>query len=115
MGIEFSPEELEADAVTADTPAAEPTPADRSRDEAGRFAPTQQEEGGAEDAQQQQRRTVPHAALHAEREGHKSTKAQLAQAQDQLRQLSELRQRLAGAAAPQIGRASCRERVCSVV
>jgi len=94
--VDFTQEELEAEAVTADD-AAPPPAADRPRDEAGRFAPTADDIDQAveHDApQQQQRRTVPHAALHAEREGHKATKGQLAAAQAQLAQLAELRARL---------------------
>jgi len=105
--VDFTQEELEAEAVTADdiVPATEEQ-GGQPRDESGRFAPTAEDVGEAIEhaaQQQQQRRTVPHAALHAEREGHKATKTQLAAAQAQLQQLAELRARLSAqpaAAAP---------------
>lgn len=103
---EFSPEELAAEAATAETPAAvEPPAQERPRDEAGRFAPAEREEG-AEPAQPpaegDRSRMVPHAALHAEREGRKADRAELAAAKARLAQIDELRQRIAAppAAAP---------------
>jgi hypothetical protein len=88
---EFTEEELAADAVTADTPEPEQQ-LDRARDESGRFAAAEK----AEEVEQpeQRNRQVPHQALHAEREGHKHTRAQLEEAQTQLRTIAEMRARI---------------------
>jgi len=86
---EFTAEELEAEAVGQET--IEPTTEqqDRARDEHGRFAPVEQQ-GETE----QRTRTVPHQALHQERESHKGTRAELQAAREQLAQLQTIRDRI---------------------
>lgn len=92
---EFTQDELDAAAVTADTEqqAPEPNQQEQARDDAGRFAA--QNETPEHQPEQEGNRRVPHQALHQEREGHKQTKQQLQAAQDQLRQIAEMRARLA--------------------
>lgn len=93
---EFTEDELAAEAATADTVESAPV----ARDEQGRFAPVEQIEADpVEEAPHQQQRTVPHAALHAEREGHKATKAELLAARERLSQIDALRDRLAASRA----------------
>jgi hypothetical protein len=91
---EFTQEELEAEAATADTAEAPPV----ARDEQGRFAPAEiedeQEEAPAA-APERTQRMVPHGALHAEREARKADRAELAAAREQLDQLKALRDRIA--------------------
>lgn len=74
-------------APEADIPQIEQQP----RDEQGRFAPVEQP---IAEQPKQQTRQVPHGALHAEREAHKSTKAQLQELQSRLNGIAELRQRI---------------------
>lgn len=92
---EFTEEELAAAAVTADDVQQQDAPqtSERPRDDLGRFAPTQEEE--VQEGDQRQRESkVPHAALHAERENHKQTKAALQAAQEQLQRIAEMRARI---------------------
>lgn len=114
---EFTQEELEAEAAGFEEVAqqeaqdgreqaeqAEAETVERERDEQGRFAPTAKEvlENAKEQEETRERpKTVPHGALHAEREGHKATRAELQQAKDQLSQLQALRDRIAAARAEQ--------------
>lgn len=92
---EFTAEELEAEAAGLDP--VEPTQEQqeaRARDEQGRFAPAEPQ------AEPEQRtRTVPHQALHQEREAHKQTRAQYQAAQEQLAQLQTIRDRVRAAQA----------------
>lgn len=93
----FEADELEAAAVTAEPEVVEAPAPEVARDEAGRFAPKADEPVAEPEpqAEQEQQRQVPQGALHAEREKHKGTKAQLGQAQQQLQALAQLRQQIA--------------------
>lgn len=94
----FSAEELAAEAATEATPAAVEPVQDRARDEQGRFAPTEREEGTEQappPAERERTRQVPHEALHGEREAHKATKAERDQLKARLGQIDELRARVA--------------------
>ena len=92
---DFTEEELAAEAATFDTQEAELVASAPARDEHGRFAAAEQLEEPAPQQQQERSKTVPHAALHAEREGHKATRAELAAAREQLGQLQAMRERIA--------------------
>lgn len=103
----FDEDELAADLVTenpeepqTEAPSQETAP--QPRDEAGRFASNAgapeeavADAGGDSDQPGEKARQVPQGALHAEREKHKSTKAQLEQAQQQLQAIAQLRQQIA--------------------
>lgn len=94
---EFTQEELEAEAATADTVEAPPV----ARDDQGRFAPAEieEEERPVEQVQERTQKMVPHAALHAEREARKADRAELVAAREQLSQLQAIRDRIAAARA----------------
>jgi hypothetical protein len=89
---EFTEEELAADAVTADTIDAQEEPQGQPRDERGQFAAQDNEPAGEQ--AERANKSVPHQALHQEREGHKQTRAQLQAAQEQLRSIAEMRARI---------------------
>lgn len=94
----FEPEELEAEAVTADpqpdAPAAEPQADDVPRDEKGRFAP-KADEPVADVAPEEKANMVPQGALHAEREKRKEFEGKWKEAQVQLDAIANLRKSIA--------------------
>jgi hypothetical protein len=84
---EFTKEELEAEAAGPEDVIEQPQEQPgQARDEQGRFASGEQDD--------RPDRNVPYAALKGERQEHRETKAALAAAQEQLKAIAEMRQRI---------------------